>query len=120
MKKILTFASLFFICFATAKSEKSTIIHDILNDYVVQKVDEMQQIIKFSDTQAEQLKKLELRFLLDVQKAENCCFCNPQKRVDKLRAKKYLAAEKILPKYQFIQYKAIDNKEVKRHPEIAE
>lgn len=116
MRKILTLASFLFICFTTVKSEKPTIIHGVLNDYVVQKVDEMQQLIKFSDTQAGQLKKLELQFLLDVQKAESCLFCNTKKRIDKLKQNRDVDLQQILTREQFLKYEALINKQIKNIP----
>lgn len=116
MKRILLLSAVFFFCFATAKSEKSTVIYDILNNYVIQKVEEMQKLIKFSDAQAEQLKKLELQFLLDVRKAENRRFCNQKKRVEKLEQNRDIQLQQVLTRDQYIKYDAAINNRIKKVP----
>ncbi len=100
-------------------SDKESIITQVLKEHVNQKVNYIQSVVKFTDAQAKQLKTLELNYLLDVQKAENCFWCRTKKRVEKLKLNKYKAVEKILSKDEYIKYKAIDNKEIKRHPETA-
>lgn len=116
MKKTLLLSALFFVFIASAKSEKSTIVYDILNKYVNQKVENIQQIVKFTDAQAEQLKKLELNYLLDVQKAENCWLCNSKRKVQKLKLKRNKDLNLILPRDQFIKYDAIERDAIKMNP----
>lgn len=116
MKKILLLTSLFLVSVMAMPAEKTTIIKDILNEYAIQKVEYLQGLIKFSDAQAKQLKEIELDFLLDVQKAENSFLCNKQKNIEKLKKEKYQAIEKILSRDEYIKYKAVDNKEIKKHP----
>ena len=97
MKKslLITFTVLF--CnFSVFSEQKSTIINDILTEHVSQKVEQMQHLIKFSDEQSNRLKELELNFLLDVQKAENCICCNTKKKVEKLKINREQNLQKIL------------------------
>lgn len=116
MKKIFLFTSLFLISVMAMTADNTTIIKDILNEYAIQKVDYLQGLIKFSDVQAKHLKEIELDYLLEVQKAENCFLCNKQKKIERLKKEKYQAIEKILSRDEFIKYKAVDNKEIKKHP----
>ena len=114
MKQIFLTIVLALVCNAAFSAEKSTIIKDILTEHVSQKVEKMQQLINFSDAQREQLQELELIFLLDVQKAENCTCCNSQKKVEKLKVKREQNLQKILTREQFIKYDAIENNRIKK------
>lgn len=120
MKRIVLLSSLLLVCSLVFPAEKSSIIKDILKDHASQKVEYAQQLIKFTEAQAAQLMELEYNFLLDVQKAENSCWCNSVKKTVKLKEKKYKALEKILSNSEYIKYKAIDNKEIKKYPLWAE
>ena len=116
MKKIL-FATIFlFCCLYMLSAQKPALIKDILEEHVALKVDKMQQLIKFGEEQRAQLQKLELNFLLDVQKAETCACCNVQKKVEKLKIKREQDLQKILTRDQFIKYDAIENNRIKKGP----
>jgi hypothetical protein len=114
MKQIFLTIVLALVYNTAFSAEKSTIIKDILTEHVTQKVSQMQHLINFNDAQSEQLKELELNFLLDVQKAENCSCCNSQKKVEKLKAKREQNLQKILTREQFIKYDAIENSRIKK------
>lgn len=116
MKRILLLSSLVLICFASVKAENSAIIQNILKDYVAQKVEKMQQLINFTDAQAIELKDLELKYLLKVQKAENCRCCNTKKKVAKLRTKRDADLQKILTREQYIKYDTVDRGTIIMNP----
>ena len=120
MKQILSIIVLSFICSVAFPAEKSTIITGVLTEYATHKVEKMQRLINFSDAQHEQLKELELNFLLDVQKAESCACCNSKKKVEKLKKQKEQNLQKILTYDQFIKYDAIENNRLKKGPLQAE
>lgn len=116
MKQALLLSALFIFCFSTAKSEKSTIIHDILSSYATRKVEKMQELVKFTDEQADLLKKMELNYLLNIQKAENCRCCNTKRRVEKLKQNRDKELQQILTREQFIKYDMLTNGRVKNIP----
>ena len=80
------------------------------------KIEKMQELIGFGDEQAQQLRELELNFLLEVNKAENCFLCNKQKRVERLKQKRDAGLQKILERDQYIKYDAIENERIKKYP----
>jgi len=114
MKQIFLTIVLALVCNAAFSAEKSTIIKDILTEHVSQKVEKMQHLIHFNNVQREQLQELELNFLLNIQKAENCTCCNSQKKVEKLKTKREQNLQKILTREQFIKYDAIENSRIKK------
>lgn len=116
MKRLLLLSSLFMVFTFAFSKDNASIINKVFEQHATQKVEYIQSLVKFTDEQAKQIKNIEYQFLLDVQKAENCWFCNKKKRIEKLKVKKYKAIEKILSKDAYIKYKAIDNKEIKKHP----
>ncbi len=120
MKKIFIFIALmtFTLPLFSLNSGKG-VIDKVLKDYVNEKVDFYQEIIKFNDERARELKKIELQYLLDVKKAEECLLCQTQKRIKKLNMKKYRAVEKLLSRDEFVKYKALENQEVRKRPEWA-
>ena len=120
MKKFLYATVLLLGVSLAASAQKSTVIQGILKNTAVEKVASMQQSIHFTDEQAKQLVEIEYRFLLDLQKAENCCLCNSAKRVEKLRQKKDEAVQKILTHEQFIKYDAVEKQKIKKYPVWAE
>ncbi|MGC3979504.1 MAG: hypothetical protein QM751_15560 [Paludibacteraceae bacterium] len=69
-------------------AQKSTMIKDILRNSADQKVTYIQHIINLNDTQTVQLKDIEYRFLVQVQKAKNCCLTNSAKKIEKFRRQK--------------------------------
>ena len=73
----------------------------------------MQTLIGFDDDQANQLKELELNFLLDVNDAENCFWCRTRKRIEKLNKRRDKDLQIILTREQYIKYNAIDNNLIK-------
>ena len=111
-----------FIALATVAlaQHPTNIINNVLKKSADDKVERMQQLIGFDDAQANQLKTLEYTFLLDVRKAEKCCFCNKKKRVEKLKTKRATDLQKILTREQFIKYDAVENERIKKHPLWAE
>ncbi len=114
-KAIIVFGFLFaFIIGITAQNR--SVVQSVFVEYVEAKVDKYQEIIKFNDNQAEQIKQLELDYLIQVEKAENCWYCFTKKRVEKEKLKKYKGIEKILSRSEYIQYKALDNQEIQLMP----
>ena len=113
-KKILLFTALF--AFIVNASAQESIIKDVFEKFVEDKITSMQEVIDITDEQADQLKKVELRYLLDVNSVENCWLRNTKKRVRKLDAKKQERLKEILSLDQFIKYDALVNKKIKKHP----
>ncbi len=113
-KKILLFTVLF--AFFLNVSAQESIISDVFEKFVENKISSMQEVIDIDDEQAKQLKKVELNFLLEVNSAENCWWCNTKKRIEKLKTKKEEQLKEIMRLDQFIKYDAIDKKKIKKHP----
>ena len=113
-KKILLFTALF--AFIVNAPAQESIIKDVFEKFVEDKITSMQEVIDITDEQAEQLKEVELRYLLDVNSAENCWLRSTKKRVRKLDEKKQDKLKEILSLDQFIKYDALVNKKIKKHP----
>lgn len=120
MKKITLLLTALVVFTAMVSAQKSGIITEVLRQSAEGKVVQMKELIKFDDAQAEKLKKLEFAFLLDVQKAENCCLCNKKKRIEKLQKKRDAELQQILTRDEYIKYDAVENKKIKKHPLWAE
>ena len=115
MKKILIlFTTLG--AFILNVSSQDSIINSVFEKFVESKISSMQKVIDITDEQAEQLKEVELNFLLDVNSAENCFWCNKKKRVEKLKTMKEEQLKEILRLDQYIKYDALENKKIKKHP----
>lgn len=114
---LIAFVALATIALAQHPTE---IINNTLKKSVDDKVEHMQQLIGFDNNQANQLKTLEYTYLLDVRKAEKCCFCNKKKRVEKLKTQRDADLQKTLTREQFIKYEAVENERIKKHPLWAE
>ncbi len=115
MKKLALLLSFFSLCIVFAAAQKpASLTRDIFSRYVEEKVMHMQELIGFTDAQAARLKEIELQFLLDVQKAETCCWCNSGKRIRKLQAARKEDLQKILDRDHFIKYDAIDNDRIRK------
>lgn len=113
-KKLFLFTVLF--AFILNVSAQQSIIKDVFEKFVEDKISSMQEVIDITDEQAEQLKEVELKYLLDVNSAENCWLRNTKKRVRKLDAKKEEKLKEILSSTQFIKYDALVNNKIKKHP----
>ena len=113
-KKILLFTALF--AFIVNAPAQESIIKDVFEKFVEDKITSMQEVIDITDEQAEQLKEVELRYLLDVNSAENCWLRSTKKRVRKFDEKKQDKLKEILSLDQFIKYDALVNKKIKKHP----
>lgn len=116
MKRSILFLILFTAFIAVSSAQQSGIIADVLRQSVEQKVTSMQKLIQFDDAKAEQLYELELNYLLDVQKAENCWLCNKKKRIEKLQRERDEALQKILERDQYIRYEGGDLERMKEYP----
>ena len=115
MKKRTLLLTALFAFILTASAQQS-IIKDVFERFVEDKVSSMQKIIDITDEQATQLKELEVNFLMDVNAAENCWWCNSKKRIKKIESKKEQQLKEILSLDQYIKYDAIENDKIKRHP----
>jgi hypothetical protein len=69
----------------------------------------MQKSIGFDNQKANQLKELELNFLLDVQKAETCFLCNSKKKIEKLKKRRDTELQSILSRDEYNKYQTIEN-----------
>lgn len=115
MKKRTLLLTALFAFILTASAQQS-IIKDVFERFVEDKVSSMQKIIDITDEQATQLKELEVNFLVDVNEAENCWWCNSKKRIKKIESKKEQQLKEILSLDQYIKYDALENDKIKRHP----
>lgn len=113
-KRTLLIAALF--AFILTASAQESIIKDVFERFVEDKISSMQKIFDITDSQATQLKELEVNFLVDVNAAENCFWCNSKKRIKKLESKKEQQLKEILSLDQYIKYDALENDKIKRHP----
>lgn len=111
MKKIILTLGILFAAAAVSISvaQEKGIIAEVLSTSVEQKVDSMQKLIGFEDEIALQLKEIELKYLLDVQKAETCFLCRTSKRIKKLQSAREEKLQDILPRDQYMKYHAIEN-----------
>lgn len=116
MKKISVALFTIFAIVLCVSAQKSNVISEILKNYAIEKVEKMQEFIKFSNENSEKLKVIEYQFLLDVQKAENCCMCNSAKKIQMLKSKKYNEIQKILPRDEFLKYDSIEKERIKKYP----
>lgn len=109
MKRIFTLVFIV-VAFTTSLSSQSTsIIENVLRQSVEQKILTMQELIQFDDAKAIQLVHLEFAYLLDVQKVENCLFCNKKKRINTLQKNRDEKLQEILDRDQYIKYISIEN-----------
>ncbi len=113
-KRILLFTALF--SFILNISAQQSIIKDIFEKFVEEKISYMQEVIDITDDQADQLKVLELKFLMDINSVDNCWFSNSKKKAAKLNSKKQKQLKEILSLDQYIKYDAIENNKIKKHP----
>lgn len=116
MKKIFTL-SLLVLTILGLSAQQPSIIESALKRGVDEKVSSMQALIGFVEEQAEQLREVELNFLLAVNKTEHCFLCNKQKRIQKLKQKRDADLQKILVRDQYIKYDAIENDRIQKVPE---
>ena len=115
MKKRTLLLTALFAFILTASAQES-IIKDVFERFVEDKISSMQKIFDITDSQATQLKELEVNFLVDVNAAENCWWCNSKKRIKKIESKKEQQLKEILSLDQYIKYDALENDKIKRHP----
>lgn len=115
MKKSLVLVLLLLTILAVSAQQPS-IIENVLTNSVEEKVSSMQELIGFDDVQAQQLRQMELNFLLEVNKAERCFLCNKKKRIEKLKQKRDGELQKILGRAQYIKYETIENDRLKKRP----
>ena len=115
-KKILLFTA--FIAFILNASAQQSIIKDVFEKFVEDKVTSMQEVIDITDEQAEQLKEVELNFLLDVNSAENCWLCKTKKRVRKLKKKREECLQQIVTREQYVKYDVVDNDRINQDTPI--
>ena len=113
-KKILLFTALF--AFFLNSSAQQTIVKDVFEQFVENKITEMQEVIDITNEQALKLRTVELSFLLDVNSAENCFWCNSKKKIEKLKIKKVEQLKEILSIDQYIKYDALENNKIQKHP----
>lgn len=108
-KIILTLGILFAAAVSISVAQEKGIIAEVLRKSVEQKVESMQKSIGFDNEIALELKELELKYLLDVQKAETCFLCNTSKRIKKLQSARENKLQELLPRDQYIKYHSIEN-----------
>lgn len=117
MKKIIFLAIIFSsVCIGMQAQSQLSFIDKVLKKTAEDKVFQMQELIGFDDTKAKQLTELEFKFLLEVNKAENCFLCNKKKRIDKLMQNRDADLQKILSRDEYIKYDAVENERIKNIP----
>lgn len=109
MKKIIFTLGLLFVAITISSAQEKGIIEEVLRNSVEHKVDTMQKRIGFEDETAIQLKEMELKYLLDVQKAETCFLCNTSRKIKKLQSNRKDKLQNILSRDQYVKYHALDN-----------
>lgn len=109
MKKIIITLGILFAAVAISTAQEKGIIADVLRNSIEHKVESMQKLIGFDDEIALELKELELKYLLDVQKAETCFLCNTSRRIKKLQSAREDKLQEILPRDQYVKYHSIEN-----------
>lgn len=117
MKRNILLVTVLF-AFVMNASAKDSIIKDVFEQFVEDKIERMQKLIHFNDKQADQLKELEITFLLDVNKAENRILCRKKRRIKKLKKQRDKDLQLILTREQYIKYNVIDNDLIKEDPPI--
>lgn len=121
MKRIILFVIIVLSSSAFLFSQqREQIIIDAFKIGIDAKVSELQEQIKFSDEQADKIKKIELDFLLGVQKSYKCFLCNKRKRVEKLKQVRDESLQKALTRGQYIRYEGGSIDSVKDYPVILE
>ncbi len=115
MKKLITLivVSIFMISCSTTKG---TTKQEPLLSKAIEKVTSMQKLIKFSDKQAEKLKKLEFDYLKKVQSLKKDKISKDllKKRLQELNIKKDKQLQEILERDQYLKYDAIENDRLKK------
>ena len=106
MKKILLLSAL--LALSATILAQNNIISDALKRSAQSKVQEMQQLIRFDDHQASQLKTMQFQFLLDVRRAENRTF-GSGRRIERLKSERDAALQQILTRSQYVQWNAVEN-----------
>lgn len=115
MKRFLVFTALLGII-TYVSAQQLSIIEKVFVNSVEEKITSMQELIGFDNGQAQQLKQIELSYLLDVNKAEHCFLCNKHKRIDKLKQKRDTELQKILERDKYIKYEAIEKDRIVKQP----
>ncbi len=113
-KKFLLFTAI--IAFVLNVTAQQSIVKDVFQEFVEDKISSMQEVIDITDEQALKLKTVELSFLLDVNLAENCFWCSSKKKIEKLKIKKVEQLKEILSLDQYIKYDALENNKIKKYP----
>ena len=116
MKKIIFTLGLLFVAITISSAQEKGIIEEALRNSVEHKVDTMQKRIGFEDEIAIQLKEMELKYLLDVQKAETCFLCSSKRKIAKLNKTRDNHLQKILTRKQYIEYGGGSLDKVKEYP----
>ena len=115
-KKILLFTALF--AFIVNAPAQESIIKDVFEKFVEDKVEKMQKLISLDENQTIQLKEIELNFYLNVNSAENCFWCSTKKRLEKLKKRREVDLQKVLTREQYIKYDAIVNDRILEKPPL--
>lgn len=106
---IIILGVLFLTTVANSTAQEKGIIEQVLRNSVEQKVNSMQKLIGFEDEKAKQLKEVELKYLLDVQKAETSFLCRKKRKIKKLQSFREEKLQDILPREQYLKYYSIEN-----------
>ena len=113
MKKILLLSVL--LALSAATSAQTNIITNAFQRSAEAKVQEMQQLIRFDDNQAKQLKTMQFQFLLDVRNAENRTF-RSRRNIERLQRERDTVLQQILTHEQYIRWNAVENNIIQNIP----
>ena len=114
-KSLLLSLALFGFATAIFAQNPTNIIPDALQRSAEAKVQEMQQLIRFDDNQAEQLKTMQFQFLLNVRRAENRTF-RSRRNIERLQRERDAALQQILTREQYIRWNAVENNIIQNIP----
>ena len=114
-KSLLLPLALFGFAIAIFAQNPTNIIPDALQRSAEAKVQEMQQLIRFDDNQAEQLTTMQFQFLLDVRRAENRTF-RSRRNIERLQRERDAALQQILTREQYIRWNAVENNIIQNIP----
>ena len=114
-KSLLLSLALFGFAIAIFAQNPTNIIPDALQRSAEAKVQEMQQLIRFDDNQAEQLKTMQFQFLLNVRRAENRTF-RSRRNIERLQRERDAALQQILTREQYIRWNAVENNIIQNIP----
>lgn len=103
---------------ACVTSKETSKLDESIMYKVELKIAKMQELIKFDDTQAEELKKIEFEYLDAIRTCKESSSCSQELTKKKLMAKRDAQLQEILTREQYIKYDAIDGSRIEKREVI--